>query len=431
MTSENYTRLGTLDQLAAERLALRLLDHPKVRAAAAATLQQMMSNRAASDAEGVTSLKRAMDIWTRSLVLRQTNGDPYAPMIISDADSAAHEWFGHIYPSAQVAADNPDNVYRNAYLNGNASYVLRGRISAPRPAQFVLELTVGRPGSLVIRKSGKERVDLGNQVAILTDRDIEPDADGRFTVYIDPRPANERKYHLRSRDDCPQALLLRDTLSDWSQVPLEYRIEKVAGPSAPPLTEELIAERTMADLPEWIEFWTKFKENWMGNPAPNTMATPIARDGGWGFGASGPYELADDEALIATVSKGNAPYASIQIIDRWLIGADPRLDFANLNISQTTPNADGTLTYVVSVKDPGVVNWASTGGQHRGYIFLRWQGTPAVTDGSKLLREFRKVKLQDLAAALAATPLKRVLPAEREIMRIERRKHFEARLRAP
>ena len=244
------------------------------------------------------------------------------------------------------------------------------------PPNSCSELIVGRPGSLVIQKSGKERVDLGNQVGLLTDRDIEPDTDGRFTVYIDPQPANERKYHLRSRDDCPQALLLRDTLSDWSQVPLEYRIEKVAGPSGPPLTGELIAERTMADLPEWVDFWTKFKENWMGNPAANTMATPIARDGGWGFGASGPYELADDEALIATVSKGNAPYASIQIIDRWLIGADPRLDFANLNISQTTPNADGTVTYVVSVKDPGVVNWASTGGQHRGYIFLRWQGTP-------------------------------------------------------
>ena len=44
MTSENYTRLGTPDQLAAERLALRLIDHPKVRAAADATLRQMMSN---------------------------------------------------------------------------------------------------------------------------------------------------------------------------------------------------------------------------------------------------------------------------------------------------------------------------------------------------------------------------------------------------
>jgi hypothetical protein len=430
MTLEKYTRLGTPDQFAAERLALRLFDHPKVRAAAAATLKQMMSNPAALDPEGMSSLKRAVDIWTRSLVLRETNGDPYAPKIISDADSAAHEWFGYVYPSAQVAADNPDNIYRNAYLNGYASYVLHGRVSEPRPAQFVLELILGRPGSLVIQKSGKERVDLGNQLGILTNRDIEPDADGRFKVSIDSRPASERKYHLQSRDDCPLALLLRDTLSDWSQVPLEYRIEKVAGPSGPPLTEELIAERTLADLPEWVAFWTKFKENWMGSPSANTMATPVARDGGWGFGASGPFDLADDEALIATVSKGNAPYVSIQIIDRWLIGADPRLDFANLNLNQTTPNADGTMTYVVSVKDPGVVNWASTGGQHRGYIFLRWQGTPHGTDGSKLVREFRKVKLEDLPAALAATPLKRVSPAERETSRLQRRNQFEARLRA-
>jgi hypothetical protein len=423
------TRLGTEQQIAAEKLALRILERSEVRAAMTFARAQMSSNRDAQDPEGRESLERALKIWVHAFALRQTNGDTARPKVIADADSGAHEWFDHVYPSAQVAADNPDNVYRNVYIDGRSRYLLRGRITDPRPTQFVIELTLGRPGSLIVQSGGKDRIDLGGQLAILTDRTVKPDDDGRFVVSIDSDPQGDRIHHLRCGSG-PQVVLLRDTLGDWGQSPLEYSIDRVDdAPAAPSPTEELIAAETAKDLPAWIAFWTQFKENWMGSPTPNTIARPAARDGGWGFGAAGRFELADDEAIVATVTDGNAAYTGIQIIDRWLIARDPRLDFVCLNRSQSKLNPDGSASYVISRDDPGFENWASTGGQHKGYIFLRWQGTPAGVDPAALIREFRLVKLDDLAGALRMTSLKRLSIDERERLRARRKVEYEARFR--
>lgn len=423
------TRLGTEAQIAAEKLALRILERPEIQTATGLVRTKMSSNRDAQDPEGRESLERALKIWVQAFVLRQTNGDTARPKVISDADSGAHEWFDHAYPSAQVAADNPDNVYRNVYIDGRSRYELRGRITDPKPTQFVIELTLGRPGSLVVQSGGKDRIDLGGQLAILTDRTVTPDADGRFIVTIDSDPPGDRIHHLQCRSG-PQVILLRDTLGDWGQSPLEYGIARVDdAPAGPPPTEDLIAAETAKDLPDWIAFWTQFKENWMGSPSPNTIAKPAARDGGWGFGAAGRFELADDEAIIATVTDGNAAYTAIQIIDRWLVAQDPRLDFVCLNRSQTKLNPDGSATYVISRSDPHFENWASTGGQHKGYIFLRWQGTPAGVDPATLIREFRVVKLVHLEEALRMTTLRRLSMGEREKLRSQRKMEYEARFR--
>ena len=423
------TRLGTEAQIAAEKLALRILDRPEVHAAVGLARAQLLLKQDAQDPEGRESLERALKIWMQSFALRQTNGDPTRPKVIADADSGAHEWFGHVYPSAQVAADNPDNVYRNVYIDGRSRYLLRGRVSDPKPTQFVIELTLGRPGSLVVQSSGKDRIDLGGQLGILTDRSVKPDADGRFTVSIDCDPRGDRIHHLQCRSG-PQVILLRDTLGDWGQTPLEYSIERVDdAPAGSPPTEETIASETAKDLPDWIAFWTKFKENWMGNPTPNTIAKPAARDGGWGFGAAGRFDLTDDEAIVATITDGKAAYTGIQIIDRWLIARDPRLDFVCLNRSQTKLNADGSASYVISRRDPGYENWASTGGQHKGYIFLRWQGTPPGVEPATLIQEFRVVRLADLEEALTRTSLRRLSTEEREALRAKRRLEYEARFR--
>jgi hypothetical protein len=426
--AESYTRLGTPAQAAAEALALRAFDHPEIRAAMAATRERLASNAAAGDQEGRDALERALEIWMRSLLLRQANGDTVRPQLVVDADSAAHEWFGHVYPSAQVAADNTDNVYRNGYLDGDRRYLLRGRLTQSGPAQFVIELIVGRPGSLVVQTSGKDRVDLGNQLAILTDRDVRPDAEGRFAVTIGPGPGEG--LHMSSRSGS-LALLLRDTLGDWRQSPLEYSIECLDGDAdAPPLTEAEVVARTARDFGPWIEYWTRFRENWMGAPSPNTLPLPAARDGGWGFGSAGRFLLSDDEAMVVTVADGGASYAALQVVDRWLIGRDPRLDFTSLNRTQSVANADGSLTYVVSPADCGWQNWLSTGGQHAGYAFMRWQGAPAGVKAETLIREVRVVKLAGLEETLRGTALQPVSPEERQRALARRRADYEARFRA-
>lgn len=43
----------------------------------------------------------------------------------------------------------------------------------------------------------------------------------------------------------------------------------------------------------------------------------------------------------------------------------------SLNKAQSTPNEDGTYTYVISPTDPGVANWIDSDGLHEGILTLR------------------------------------------------------------
>ena len=68
-----------------------------------------------------------------------------------------------------------------------------------------------------------------------------------------------------------------------------------------------------------------------------------------------------------------AKYLAVQLASGWLSSLDYLHHTASLNLSQATPNPDGTLPLVVAPKDPGVANWLDTTGLHEGTLFVRWQ----------------------------------------------------------
>jgi hypothetical protein len=65
------------------------------------------------------------------------------------------------------------------------------------------------------------------------------------------------------------------------------------------------------------------------------------------------------------------------------------------------PNADGSVTFVIAAKDPGVANWLDTTGLHEGSIFVRWQKAPQpLAPNTRAVREVRLVKIGELSALL-------------------------------
>jgi hypothetical protein len=164
------------------------------------------------------------------------------------------------------------------------------------------------------------------------------------------------------------------------------------------------------DLPGFIDFWAHFPEIWFGGLKANSISLPQGRNGGWGFVAGLRFDLDDDEAMLVRLDRQRAAYAGFQINDPWMIAPDARYYQVCLNNSQAVPNRDGTCSYVISRADPGVANWLDTTGLPRGIGIMRWQGTSADTDATKLIRECRVVKLADLAQM---RDLPRVTPAQR------------------
>jgi hypothetical protein len=80
---------------------------------------------------------------------------------------------------------------------------------------------------------------------------------------------------------------------------------------------------------------------------------------------------------------------------------DADLRSGAFNTSQARANRDGTITYVIATRDPGVHNWLDTGGRHTGIIQVRWQGTPPeMTELPQAIDGGQVVKLTDLRDAL-------------------------------
>jgi hypothetical protein len=371
--------LATQDQAEAERLALRLFEHPPIRAARESARARLRNDPAAQTKDGRLGLERALDQWVLALCMREANGDPAHPKVTWNVDNAPRAWFGHIYPGAAVAVDNPDNINREIPIHGAARYELDITLSA-RPSSL----------SVMLEVEPDHHAGLGRNLATLPALALRPDAHGHIRVTIDADPPGDRPHHLQTE---PRRLVVyvRDSMADWTMIPATLAIRRLDPPPTPPRPFDQIAELIVEAMHPWVNFWCGFKDSFLGYPTPNQLIGPQGRIGGWGFLAGGRYHLPAGSALLVTTENTGAAYTGFQITDPWTIAPDPAHRCPSLNRTQATPNPDGATTYIVSPTDPGVANWIDTTGLTEGWMLLRWQGVPPAADPATFIREVRLI----------------------------------------
>ena len=393
--------LATPAQIETERRALRLFQAPEIAAIRNTLAAELRADPAASIPDGLSTLEGSLDQWVMTLILWELNGDTARPELLLSVDDTPRAWFGHVMPGAAAAGDNPDHIYRNAFLDGASSYEIEGRMPLFGPTQLAFEIYRCSPGDTPMATQTRATPDLGNQVALITSDQMQIGPDGRFTVTIGqqagPVPAN----HLHLADGA-MTLAARDMLSDWRQEPVPLSIRRTGGPEAgPPLTDEVVAARVTAHLPDFVRFWSGFKNNWLGGLSDNEVVSPRPRAGGWGSLAAGRFNLAEDEVFIIETTDGGAPYTGIQLNNLWMVmHAEATAGMVSINTAQAARNPDGSFTYAVARRDPGIANWIDTQGLAQGIVILRWQAVPAGADPAVLLTGTRLVRRAALDAAL-------------------------------
>jgi hypothetical protein len=415
--------LATPEQIDAERRLLQLLRDPQVKALKAKIRAELAATPRGQIPDAAARLHEAVDQWTNSLIIKEITAWR-APAIIWGTDDTPRTWLGHTLGGVGTSGDNPDNIYRSAFIDGGGSYEITGRTNlARRPAQFSLEVVRGDGGLPVkLKDQGRGHADLGNQIAMITDKDLAIGPDGAFRITLGGSSGGPNQVALEPGQ---VTLGFRDTLSDWRQRPNRLALRRLD--AAPARTSEPAEprRRVLAKLEDYIRFWSDFPNVWFGGLEPNGHAGPIPRDGGWGFLAGLRYRLAPDEAILVTTTHGGARYTGFQVVDPWMIAPDARRHLASLNLSQAAAGPDGSFTYVIARTDPGVANWLDTAGLGEGYGILRWQGLPPGATKDGLLRDFRVVRLSELANAPG---LVRVTPAERRAQLAARVAGYTSRL---
>ena len=312
---------------------------------------------------------------------------------------------------ARQGLDNPDAVYFNAYLTDGASYVVSGRRGTTTDLSFqIMAGTYSDAGA-------------PDTLAAFDDRELDVAADGTFEWRFG------EELGLRKG----ATLIVREVYADWdAEERGTLRIQRLdtAGTPRRAVTEASVEKRYAVAakmLVGRIRTWFAFPEWFTYKEPVNTLTAPATTPGGLStqFSSIGHYALSADEALLVTVPACDAaPYQAIQIGSRWYVSTDYEHHQTSLTRAQSHVDEDGLIRYVVSERDPGLVNWLECLGHERGVMMLRWQRTHrdlTDADGPRV-----EVVPFDALASTAALDAQRITPEQRR-ERIEARQVGVAR----
>ncbi|MEV0247802.1 hypothetical protein AB0H76_14510 [Nocardia sp. NPDC050712] len=269
-------------------------------------------------------------------------------------------------PYTKMGLDNPDTLYFHSYLRPDAEYVVTGKRGSTRDLSFQ------------VLNGDYSPVDVPDSLTAFDDRALEIAADGSFEIRFGP--GEPRPSYVQLGADAAM-LVVREVSSDWAtEKPGVIRIQRVdtIGDAPPPLTKDVLTKRygvagkmlisrlnTFLAFPKWFYL----------NLPVNTMTEPRLTPGGLStqFSSAGHYELEDDQALIITVPKSDAPYQGFQLGSMWYLSLDYINHQTSLTADQARVDPDGKIRLIVSERNPGLVNWIERTGHARGYVQFRWQ----------------------------------------------------------
>lgn len=140
----------------------------------------------------------------------------------------------------------------------------------------------------------------------------------------------------------------------------------------------------------------------------------------------GRFDLNPGEAFVVDVGDGGAEYFTVPLSNIWGTTLDIVDRTGSLNKAQSTPNADGSYTYVIAPTDPGVANWIDSDGLNEGILTLRMAEFGGAGPKEDLGARGRVVKLDDLEREVPT--LRRVSAQERATELAERRAAYLRRL---
>lgn len=269
----------------------------------------------------------------------------------------------------KMGLDNPDTVYYHAYLTSGATYVVRGTRGTTVDLSFQLLNGDYTPSAT---PDGSVAFD---------DRAITIADDGSFEVVFDDLPEGSAM------------LAVREVYDDWSArrgtITIE-RTDTIGTSPAAGLTQEALAKRYAVAgkmLISRIHTWFMFPEWFYLNELVNTITAPRLTPGGLSsqYSSVGHYDVADDEAIVLTVPRGDAPYLGFQLGTPWYTSLDYIHHQTSLNGHQAQVDPDGNIRLVIAEQNPGVANWVERLGHDRGYLQFRWQRVEApITEGPTL-----------------------------------------------
>ncbi|MEM8705004.1 MAG: hypothetical protein AAGE98_00990 [Actinomycetota bacterium] len=336
--------------------------------------------------------------------------------LLRDADHP----FGRVLDDRiRTGGDNPDQRYLFAPIRGGEAYRVFGRKGSA--ARIELQLYRREP-------YGGEDVGVG----YLPDEAIDYADDGTFSIDLGPEVTGSG-----TLVNPPDATILniRQIWSEWGDTdPGAVYVDRVGWEGARKLTDSpaSVAERLRAagdDIAASVPCWPELVENGpMTFLEVNTLGplvSPGARAGVVGRWISiGHYDLAPGQALVVRIPPSGAPYQGTQLADLWFASLEYASATSSITADQAHHAPDGSQYLVLSLDDPGYVNWLDPAGVSRGVVHIRFDGLDAQPVDPPTARLVSLDRLAEVVPDLADGQFD---AAARAAQRAARRRHVQVR----
>ena len=271
-----------------------------------------------------------------------------------------------VHETVKMGADNPDNCYFNAQISGNYEYRITGKRNTVHYLGFFTQNgNYGTTGKMT--PCGK-----------LEHSGLVINPDGSFEIILSKTKKGGNWLKI---GDETGLVIVRQTFSDRSkEIPAELYIENLDGRRAPdPVTPESIdtglktASLFIAGAPLLFARWAKgFQKHTNQLPLFDPEISNEAGGDANIFYYHSHWKLASDEALVINVKPPACDSWNFQLNNWWMESLDYRYYHVCINKAAAVCNPDGSVTVVVSGRDPGLANWIETAGHGEGTMCWRW-----------------------------------------------------------
>jgi hypothetical protein len=293
---------------------------------------------------------------------------------VEHADPRAPTLHRVVHETVKMGADNPDNHYLTARLDGALEYRIRGVRNTVHWLGFSTHRGhYGRGGGLP-------------PTGHLEGSALEIAADGSFEIVVSPRPHPGN--WLPTTSDSGTLIVRQTFLDRANERPADLSIELLSERHAPTTLSALRVEEGLRDTATLVVGASLLFAKWARDFQAHTNRLPRF-DPETSLQAGGDpniayyhshWSLAPDEALVIDLAPPPCATWNFQLNNYWMESLDYRFFTISLNKHTAVAGPDGHVRLVVAHEDPGVANWLTTAGHTSGTMCLRWVRADAHPD---------------------------------------------------
>ena len=270
------------------------------------------------------------------------------------------------HETVKLGADNPDNYYFNAQINGKYEYRLYGKRNSVHYIGFFTQNgNYGTTGGLA-------------PCGMLEHRDLNLEADGSFEIILSKTPKG--KNWLKIEPETTMLMVRQTFLDRFAEMPAAVAVENLDGRTAPdPVTPAMIDEG-LKTASMFVAGASMMFARWANGFQKHTNKLPLFSpevSNAAGGDASIIYyhshwKLADHESLVIEVKPPDCDSWNFQLNNYWMESLDYRYFTICINKVSAQYEPDGSVRVIVAHTDPGKPNWINTCGHREGTMLWRW-----------------------------------------------------------